>query len=247
MESANESESESESSVHLGPVKREEIDGVIELLYLRPPAFWMRKVSIVRLRIFLEYAIKSSRCVLLVARSPGEGVPAGYVLAVFDPRRFWIGFALGNPAVACSIAFHRLLRLLALRREIRAQAGGVTAGLPAFSWSPSQPDVARIIGLYVRKEHRRKGIAMNLYFKLFDALKEKGCAKVEEYMGPDYPQYAGKFPDVCGWRLQQCDSGGYKISKSLRSAPTTAATPIYCAEYPTTSVPYGAPKNSDQV
>jgi GNAT superfamily N-acetyltransferase len=210
------------STVSIGPATHADIDGIIELLYLRPPAFWMRKISIDHLRTFMGYAIKSPRSVLLLARSPGESVPAGYVFAVFDPRWFWIGFAVGNPPIACSIAFHRLLRLLALRREIRAQAGGVTAGLPAFSWSPSRPDAARIIGLYVRKEHRRKGIAMDLYFKLFDALKEKACAKVEEYMGPDYPQYAGTFPEVCGWRLQPCDSGGYKISKSLRS--------IYCAE-----------------
>jgi GNAT superfamily N-acetyltransferase len=109
------------------------------------------------------------------------------------------------------------MRLLALRRDARARAlaGDAVAGLPAFSWSPSHRGIARIIGLYVRKEHRRKGIAMELYFKLFDALKENVCFRVEEYMGPDYPQFAGKFPEVCGWQLQQVRSGGYKLSKRL--------------------------------
>jgi GNAT superfamily N-acetyltransferase len=207
----------SESAVPVGPATLEEIDGIIQLLYLRPPAFWMRGVSIGRLRTFLNYAIRSPRSVILLARAPAEDVPAGYVFAVFDPKWFWIGFALQYPAITLSILFLRLMRLLHLRREIRtrASAGDAVAGLPAFSWSPSHRGIARIIGLYVRKEHRRKGIAMDLYFKLFDALKEKVCFRVEEYMGPDYPQFAGKFPEVCGWQLQQCSSGGYKLNKNL--------------------------------
>jgi hypothetical protein len=206
-----------DSAVQIAPAALEEIEGLIELLYLRPPAFWMRKVSRDRLKTFLKYALESSRAFTLLARAPGESSPAGYVFAITDARRFWTGFALGSPGIALAILFHRLVRLLDLRRQIkdRADLGDATAGLPAFSWSHSRRDNARIIGLYVRKEHRRKGIAMDLYFKLFDALKGRSCSKVEEYMGADYPQFAGKFPEVCGWRLQQCSSGGYKLSKSL--------------------------------
>jgi GNAT superfamily N-acetyltransferase len=203
-------------SAAIGPAMHEEIGDLISLLYLRPPAFWMRKISAARLRRFLIYAVESRRAVLLLARAPRRNTPAGYVFAIFDPKWFWIGFVFRNPVLALSILLHRLMRLFELRRVLRdrASAGDALAGLPEFSWSPSRPGSARIVGLYVREEHRRKGIAMELYFKLFDALKEKGCSRVEEYMGPDYPQYAGKFPEVCGWQLQQCSSGGYKISKS---------------------------------
>jgi GNAT superfamily N-acetyltransferase len=202
---------------HISPATLDETGGIIELLHLRPPAYWMRSMSDAELRTFVRFALASPRSVLLLARAPGDPVPAGYVFAVFDPRWFWASFAVKHSSITRSIVVRRALRLLELRREIkvRALAGDSAAGLPPFSWSPSHRGIARIIGLYVRKEHRRKGIAMSLYFKLFDALKEKECFSVEEYMGPDYPQFAGKFPEVCGWRLQQCSSGGYKISKNL--------------------------------
>jgi hypothetical protein len=184
---------------------------------LRPPSFWMRKISSADLRTFLRYAVESPRSVIMLARPSGEELPAGYVFAIFDPKWFWIRFAFQNPGIMRSILFHRLMRRYEIRQEIRRNASeaAVTARFPEFSWSPGHRGIARILGLYVRKEHRRKGIAMDLYFKLFDVLKEGGGFKVEEYMGPDYPEYAGKFPQVCGWQLEQCSSGGYKISKSL--------------------------------
>jgi GNAT superfamily N-acetyltransferase len=199
------------------PATLDDMDGIIELLYLRPPAFWMRKISRSDLKTFLKYALASPRAFFLLARAPGEDNPAGYVFAIVDAKRFWAGLAFADPGLTLSIMLHRLVRLLDLHRETkhRAEAGDAIAYLPAFTWSPSHRGIARIIGLYVRKEHRRKGIAMELYFKLFDVLKENDCFKVEEYMGPDYPQFAGKFPEVCGWRLQQCSSGGYKLDKSL--------------------------------
>lgn len=68
------------------------------------------------------------------------------------------------------------------------------ASLPQFRWSPSAPDAARILGLFVRPDHRRKGLALALYSRLFETLRAAGAATVEEYMGEDYPQYAGKSP-----------------------------------------------------
>ena len=203
--------------VHFGPATAAEIGGIIELLKLRPPCFWMTKISAADLRTFLRYALESPRSVIMLARPKGEELPAGYVFAIFDPKWFWINFAFQNPGIMRSILFHRLMRRYEIRQEIRknAREGVSTARFPEFSWSPGHRGIARILGLYVRKEHRRKGIAMDLYFKLFDVLREGGGFKVEEYMGPDYPQYAGRFPQVCGWQLEQCSSGGYKISKSL--------------------------------
>ena len=89
------------------------------------------------------------------------------------------------------------------------------AALPPFAWAPSARSAARVIGLFVRPEHRHKGVALSLYSGLFDALKAKGVALVEEYMGPDYAQYAGTFPEASGWRLQQCRCRGYKLAKEL--------------------------------
>jgi GNAT superfamily N-acetyltransferase len=202
-----------EQPVRIDPARKDDIGGVAELLNLRPPSYWMRMLSDDGLRAFLEYSTSSPRSTLLVARPQGEPAPAGYVFAISDPRRFWAGFALRSPALARDILYHRLRRSLELRREARRRAPA--SALPAFAWSPSHPRVARILGLYVRREHRRKGIAMKLYFSLFETLKRTGGIKVEEYMGPDYPQYAGRFPDACGWRIQPCSSGGYKISKEL--------------------------------
>jgi len=139
------------------------------------------------------------------------------VFAIIDSARFWMGFALGNPGLAFSIFWHRLLRLVELRRKTRNITGadGAAAGLPVFSWSPSGPGQARIIGLYVRQEHHAKGVAMDLYFNLFDVLREKGCEQVEEYAAPNYADFAGKFPKLCGWNLEACACGGYKISRAL--------------------------------
>ena len=202
------------STMQIEPATPEDLDGVVELLNARPPAFWMRNVSDADLRTFLRYAVASDRAVLLLARTADSG-SAGYVFAVLDPRRFWLGFALRNQGLARKIMFYRLRRILERRRDLTRREHEDAGGLPLFSWAPSRPDNARIIGLYVRKEQRRKGIAMELYLKLFAALKEKGGRRVEEYMGADYPQFAGKFPEVCGWLLQKCRCGGYKLSKTL--------------------------------
>ena len=200
-----------ESEPPIGPAGSDEIDAIIELLKLMPPTSWIMKLSRPALTRFLGYSIKSRRAVLLLARSRDEIRPAGYVFAISDPRWFWIDFAARHPADALAILFHRSRRIFAQRRAASAHA----SGLPAFAWSESSPRTARILGLCVYPDQRRRGIAMNLYFKLFDALRELGCTKVEEYMGPNYPQYAGKFPEVCGWQLQPCSRGGYKITKAL--------------------------------
>lgn len=207
----------SESAAHFGPVTQAEIDDIIELIFMRPPAYWMTKISAADLRVFLDYAVGSSHSILLAARPANGASPVGFVFAVIDSVRFWAVFFLRNPVLARSIVFHRLVRLHELRRrnKARARADAAAARLPAFSWSPNRRGYARIIGLYVRKEHHNKGVAMDLYFSLFDLLREKGCVHVEEYAAPDYAEFAGKFPKVCGWSLQPCVCGGYKISRAL--------------------------------
>lgn len=194
----------------IGPAAPEDVGGLVELLNLRPPCYWMRRLAPAELRDFARHAVESAHSVVLMARPRSGDAPAGYVLAVADSARFWVGFALSKPSLARSIAAHRLARTIELSRRTKADAD-----LPAFSWSPLRRGRARILGLYVRKEHHAKGVAMDLYFKLFDSLKEKGCERVEEYAAPDYAEFAGKFPKVCGWDLQPCACGGYKISRTL--------------------------------
>lgn len=193
-----------------------DIDGIIRLLHARPPAYWMTRVAESGLRTFLAHVIESGRATLLVARAPEAAEPAGYVLAIQDARAFWLLFALKHPALALEICCLRVLRLSERRRATAQRPKAREAlVLPEFAWSPSDPRSARIVGLFVSEEFRRRGIAMDLYFKLFEALKKKGATLVEEYMGEDYMEYAGKFPEVCGWRPQTCRCGGYKIAKEL--------------------------------
>jgi hypothetical protein len=199
--------------IHCGQASRADVDGIEDLIRLRPPAYWMRKIPAAGLRDFLDYALRSPHAVILAARTRNDAPPAGYVFAITDSIRFWAGFSLRSPFLAGAIVYHRLARLRELRRRNQARAG--RAGLPRFSWSPSRLGYARIIGLYVRAEHHHKGVAMDLYFLLFEVLKERGCPRVEEYAAPDYAEFAGKFPKVCGWSLQACDCGGYKISRAL--------------------------------
>ena len=204
-------------TIEISPASAAELGGLKTLLGMRWPSYWMRKVPESSLDAFLQYAVESARSVILLARAAGDRMPVGYVFATLDPRWFWTGFALRNPLTTHAIVAVRLLRRLELKRkrgQVHKQGDGAS-GLPDFAWTPSAPTVARILGLYVRHDHRRKGIAMGLYFKLFEALKAKGVRRVEEYMGPDYPRYAGRFPEACGWSLQRCSSGGYKISKQL--------------------------------
>jgi ribosomal protein S18 acetylase RimI-like enzyme len=205
------------STVPIGAATREDIGWLVAHLSERAPAHWMRCVPQADLRRFLVYAAESRRCALLLARPAGEAAPAGYVFAVLDTRGFWLGFALRHPVSAQKIFLQSLYRSLERRHEIsrRTRAGVGADELPAFAWSPSHPSAARIIGLHVKAEHRRKGIATDLYFKLFAVLTEKGAAQVEEYMSPNYTKHVGKFPEVCGWRLQKCRCEGYKITKTL--------------------------------
>ncbi len=203
--------------VPIGPATVGEIPALSELLHLRLPMFWMRRMPEPAFREFLARALESPRAVVLLARPPGAERPAGYVFALFDVARFWQGLALHHPRLALSIGYHHVRRTFELRREDerRVATGEADRRLPEFAWAPAGPRNARILGLYVRAEHRRKGIAMDLYLRLFDELAARGCTRVEEYMGADYPEFAGKFPERCGWRQQQCRSGGYRISRSL--------------------------------
>ncbi|HXT01514.1 MAG TPA: GNAT family N-acetyltransferase, partial [Elusimicrobiota bacterium] len=191
------------------PATREDVPAVIDLLYRRPPCAWMKNLSTPSLAVFLRYAVGESRAVLPLARADGERAPAGYALAIPDPGAFWLGFALENPVIAQTIWFFRRRRAAELRREL---AGGAR---PEFSWAPPARARARILGLYVRLEHRERGVARALYADMFARLKARGITLVEEHVSPDYPLAAGRFPGGFGWRLEACGCGGRKVSKSL--------------------------------
>ncbi len=199
------------------PAGPADIEGVEKLMFLKPPMAWIKRGSPGHAKTFLEYSVDSHFCVMLVAHPHGNSEVAGYVLSVFDSNRFWQGFSLRNPVTMTAIMYHRLRRICSLNVERRRRlfANGNDAHLPFFSWSSSGPETARIIGIYVNQDYRRQGIATQLYLKLFDTLRAKGCLKVEEYMGPDYFSFAGKFPETLGWHVQQLRDAGYKITKSL--------------------------------
>jgi ribosomal protein S18 acetylase RimI-like enzyme len=204
--------------VTIAPAQRADIGGVIKLLTARAPSHWISKVSDADLRSFVEYVLGSRRSILLVAHPTGEVGPAGYVFAVLDARWFWILFALRHPLIAQKISFIRVRRIFERRQNEEPRAPAVVGAmdsLPQFAWSPSHPRVARILGLYVHEDHRRKDIPMNLYFNLFAALEERGAVHVEEYLAVNHAQYMGKFPEDCGWRLQKCRCEGHKITKPL--------------------------------
>lgn len=196
--------------------RRDDLPGLLELVTERPPAYWMTQVSESALMTFLSHSLLSPRSVLLIARSPAQQALAGYVLAISDARRFWLEFALRNPVVAQRAFVHRTLRTFELRKRAQDQAqGDGVEELPLFDWSPSRPGAARIVGLFVRKEHERKGVSMDLYFKLCETLEEKGVDLVEEYMTSDFPHTAQQFFELCGWDIEKCRCQGYKLTKKL--------------------------------
>ena len=191
------------------PATRDDVPAVIDFIYRRPPCSWMRNLSTPSLAAFLRYAVSESRAVLPLARVPGEKAPAGYALAIPDPGAFWLGFALESPLIAQTIWFYRRRR----EAERRLERGRLRR--PEFSWAPPARARARILGLYVRLEHRERGVARALYADLFERLKARGVSLVEEHVSPDYPLAAGRFPGGFGWRLEACGCGGRKASKSL--------------------------------
>ncbi len=206
----------STQAFEIGPAGCEDAPPLGELLAESKPSYWMRKVSPQGLATFAGYAAGSPRSVLLVARPKSPGPLAGYVLAVIDPRKFWLGFAVRRPALARTIFVHRLRRIFELERDLHAAAarGGGGETLPPFSWSPSRADAARVVGLFVRPEHEGKGVSMSLRFELDAALKKKGVATVEEYLHPGLSETAEKFFRLCGWDIRRCRKG-YKLAKKL--------------------------------
>ena len=202
-------------SLLIEPAIQADIDGLVDLLYLKRPTVWVQRMSRGGLKKFLEYSIDNPRCVVLMARS-GNDNAAGYIFSTIDTGQFWRGFAIRNPAIMLAIMYYRLQRAVERKsqRNDWAPKQEGDAHLPAFSWSTNGPGTARIVGLFVRSEHRGRGVATNLYKRLFEALKEKKCVKVEEYMGPDYDEFVGKFHN-CGWDLQKLNNGGYKLTKHL--------------------------------
>lgn len=198
--------------LEIRPATREDVPAVVDLISRRPPCSWMKSLSTESLAVFLRYAVGESRAVVPLARAAGERAPAGYALAVPDPAAFWLGFALENPLIAQTILFYRRRRAAEIRRELAGSRR------PEFSWAPPARARARILGLYVRLEHRERGVARALYLELFERLKARGVTFVEEHVSLDYPLAAGRFPGGFGWRLEACGCGGRKVSKSLSSA-----------------------------
>lgn len=195
--------------LEIRPATREDVPAVIDFIYRRPPCSWMKSLSTASLTVFLRYAVGESRAVLPLARVAGERGPAGYALAIPDPGAFWLGFALESPLIAETIWFFRRRRAAERRRELAGRAR------PEFSWAPPGRAHARILGVYVRPEHRERGVARALYAEMFERLKARGVTLVEEHVSPDYPLAAGRFPGGFGWRLEACGCGGRKVSKSL--------------------------------
>src|SRR3954468_1133051 len=101
--------------ITIAPARVDEIHDLQQLIYLWPPAFWMRRIPDLALRRFLAHAVRSPRAVALLARPTGESTPAGYVLAIRDARRFWRESLAREPRIAFSIARHRLQRLIGQR------------------------------------------------------------------------------------------------------------------------------------
>jgi|GEM_PF-6220700 len=205
------SKKETRKLLTIEPAGPADIAGLVELLNIKHPTAWIKRISHAGLQKFLRYSINNLRSVILMARMDDDR-SAGYIFSTFDTKRFWLGFSSRYPVTMSRIISYRLRGLYNAYKRRNHEQGNLSH-LPGFSWSPSGPGTARIMGTLVRKEHRGKGVATELYKRLFDALREKKCYKIEEYMGPDYCDFVGKYQD-CGWDFQQLNKG-YKMVKYL--------------------------------
>ena len=83
-----------------------------------------------------------------------------------------------------------------------------------FSWSRSDPQIARAIFLYVSPEYRGLRVGKVIYDFLYPLLRTKGCVVTEGHIAATN-ESSLKVHARSGWQLEKCREGHYYCIKQL--------------------------------
>ena len=193
---------------------------------LRPKGIFSRCSKQFR-SIFLKHLLNSPLGIIIFAYNQSSKKEVGYVIAIRHPVYFWISLLLHYPFsidlfifIKKSGSFIRDILLLLKKfkkKKINHSANEKMSNntLPNFTWSSSNPKIARIHFIGVLPKFRGSGLGSALYISLMEILRKEGCMKIEAHI--DKGNKASlKLHQTTGWEIQKLRAGDYKaISKLL--------------------------------
>jgi glycosyltransferase involved in cell wall biosynthesis/ribosomal protein S18 acetylase RimI-like enzyme len=161
-------------------------------------------------RAICAEAIRRRDPVIVVAKEGGRVV--GLALAVRHGSRFRRAFPARHPLLALRAAARRLLEGRGGGRKSRPpDSGGAPVSGP--SWSDGEEGIAKVMFIGVAPEHRRAGLAGQLYGELFARLRARGARRIDARIEPDN-RASLRLHEASGWTLR-ADGGGVFATRPL--------------------------------
>ena len=161
-----------------------------------------------------------------------DAVPAGFVVATRDSRRFWRRTLLRHPVLAVRVVLHRLWPAGSASAVGDHAIGGRAepsidptehlpdaAGAP-YGWHDEGPKTVKIVFIGVRPAFRQRGVGDLLYRALFDVATHRGADAVLARIARDNVASI-RLHAAAGWHLYRDGDGVFAVRPLAPSRPPT--------------------------
>ena len=130
-------------------------------------------------RYILKDARRPGSPVIIVRRNDAAGRLIGMAVAIRDMQHYRLRMLLRFPITGLYVLWRRLL---SRTKRARRPQGEVRLPFPE-RWSTRGRDIAHILTIVVAPEHRKRGVASQLYADLFTELIGRGVTRVIARVG----------------------------------------------------------------
>jgi len=148
-------------------------------------------------------ALRGHNVVIILALS--QVTPVGYVIAVIDWRAYWRRFLPRCPLLATVILAARFRKSLfkkAYGPDSSAEARPRDQSSARRTWTDSSRTIAKVVHIGVAPDKRGRGIAEQLYLRLFQELKHEGVVRIDATMSADNSDSI-RLHKKTGWTLER--------------------------------------------
>lgn len=163
-------------------------------------------------------AVCGRGCIIVAAYQ--DGTPCGIVIAIVNRVHFWRWFLLRHPISGLVFAALKLQQRLRRRRRpgppeaaVRHKSPSLDAAGLKRTWRESSATIAKTLFIGVAPESRGRGIAKQLYTRLFGALRQQGVTRIDAHIDSDNLASV-RLHESSGWQVQFGEIG-YIATKDL--------------------------------
>ena len=153
-------------------------------------------------------ALLNDKVVIVLAEKEKHLV--GYVVAIINPKLYWISFPFCHPVSTLNLIFHRLHGKIFIKHEVKnhveitetAQPKEISKVPSGRTWTQSSPEIAKIANIHVLNDYRRIGIGRELYKFLFRLLAGHGIKRLDAITALHNRRSVGLHL-LTGWRMER--------------------------------------------